>query len=84
MTDAEAKAILASIPPTEVPAPMDPNATLELIRNLVRLSTSRTLNDSSTSLTPAEADELVEAIDMLDKYISNGGNIPRDWRPFLC
>lgn len=58
---------------------MDPNETLRRIRALVRLSTERTLTDGSTSLTPAEADELVEAVDTLDKWIERGGFLPAVW-----
>jgi hypothetical protein len=68
--------MLEDIPPTEVPAPMDPNATLDRIREL------RDIRDKYGTLTDDQADEIVTLISDLDAYLFNGGNMPRDWRPF--
>ena len=55
---------------------MDPNATLERIRTLV----AAMLDRSDTS---DETDELVQAIDNLDTWISRGGFLPEAWQATL-
>jgi hypothetical protein len=75
MTDTEAKAILAAIPANEVPAPMDPNATLDRIRVLTR---------QYDHLTDEQVNDLTTLVIQLDTYLTGGGNMPRAWRPFLC
>lgn len=52
---------------------MDPNATLENIRQLYRLVQS----------SPEDAldfgDELAEAVQNLDEWLTNGGFLPAEW-----
>jgi len=53
---------------------MDPNATLELIRELTRG------HNDGTWLDDAQIDELVEAIGRLDEWLTSGGFKPDDWK----
>lgn len=55
---------------------MDPNAALEKIRSIVRF----TRGPSADMQTPSELlEDLVEAVDALDGWLSKGGFPPRDW-----
>jgi hypothetical protein len=56
---------------------MEPNATLERIRELVNKRI-----ENVDALTVEETDELVARVNELDNWLSKGGFIPRDWRPF--
>ena len=53
---------------------MDPNATLEHIRDLAGVL--RMYNGNPAS----KADELVDAINDLDEWLSKGGFLPDDWQ----
>jgi hypothetical protein len=68
--------MLEDIPPTEVPAPMDPNATLARLRELAE-------QEATQAFTFDQEAEFVRLFTDLDTYLTNGGNTPHDWRPFL-
>jgi hypothetical protein len=52
---------------------MDPQATLDLIRELVK-EISKNEDDQTD-----EAVELAEAVDDLDNWLMKGGFLPEDW-----
>lgn len=58
---------------------MDPNACLKEIRYLVTKSRLATGETFAATLTPDEADRLVDLIDGLDKWIAGGGFLPAAW-----
>jgi hypothetical protein len=51
---------------------MDPNATLDSIRELVAKSVNKPLDE-------ADSDTLAELVDALDSWLSRGGFLPTEW-----
>ena len=56
---------------------MDPNATLEEIRNLVAKIFE--LTDQDQSIPDDTTGELASYVDVLDRWISDGGFLPKAW-----
>lgn len=53
---------------------MDPNETLRNIRAIIREELNETDGDRLASL-----DDLVQLVDSLDEWLSDGGFLPSDW-----
>lgn len=51
---------------------MDPTATLANIREMI----TQTLDDEQ----PVSVSELAESIESLDRWITDGGFLPKDWQ----
>ena len=59
---------------------MDPNATLAEIRRL-RLALTEAADGDSNDDEIELGQELADAFELLDGWLSNGGFLPRAWQP---
>lgn len=57
---------------------MDPNATLETIRE--QYATLRLMLDDTNGNLAEAAEDLLDAIQDLDGWLSKGGFLPNDWQ----
>lgn len=57
---------------------MDPDEALKKVREALVLY-SRRYKDKGTGL--SEADDLADAFESLDDWVSRGGFLPKDWQP---
>jgi len=59
---------------------MDPNITLQDIRNICQRIHSDYVNEDSNGVDQDDAYSLVECITNLDAWLSKGGFVPNDWK----